>query len=123
MQVESALRKLHKLSKAAADGDAAYRMLPQVFDESSGKIAHVDHRLERQAIERTNGVLGGRTGAAGDVIETNGAGDIDTPMDRCNPCRAGKGVNNAGGAENGQAAFNAKSRIPRLLRQFLTVGN
>src|SRR5438552_3241665 len=72
MQVEGALCELHELGETAADGDPPYRMLAQILQQSSGEVAHVDHRFERQTVEGTDRCLRRRPGAAGDVLEPGG---------------------------------------------------
>ena len=63
-----------------------------------------------QAVELLHGRLGGRAGRAGDVVEARGAGDVDAAMDRVDPGRAGIGHDDAGGAEDRQAADDAEPR-------------
>ena len=55
-----------------------------------------------------------RAGRAGDVGEAGGAGDIDAAVDRVDPGRAGIRHDDAGGAEDREAADDAEPAIERL---------
>ena len=56
---------------------------------------------------------------SGDVGEPRGAGDVDAALDRMNPGRARIGHDDAGGAEDRQAADDAEPAVERLRRQRL----
>ena len=58
-------------------------------------------------------------GGAGDMREARRAGDVDAAMDRMDPGRAGIGHDDAGGAEDRQAADDAEPAVEGLLRQGL----
>ena len=68
-------------------------------------------------------ILRGRTGAACNMGEAHGARDVDAAVDRGDPGGAGEGMDDAGGAENRQAAHDPEARVPSLLRQRLAAGD
>ena len=76
-----------------------------------------------QLVERLDRRLGGRAGRAGDMGEAGGARHVDAAVDRGDPGRAGKGHDDAGRAEDRQAAHDAEPRVPGLVGQRLAAGN
>ncbi len=123
MQVEQALGELGHLADAAGDGDARHGVRAQIFEHAADEIAHVDQRDLGQAVQLLHRGLGGRAGRAGDVGEARGARDIDAAMDRMDPGRAGIGHDDAGGAEDRQAADDAEPPVEGLGGQRLAAGN
>ena len=98
-------------------------MRADVFQHAAGEIAHVDQRGLGQDEQLLHGGLGGGAGGAGDVVEAGALGDIDAAMDGMNPGRAGVRHDNAGGAENGQAADDAEPGIQGALGDPLAAGD
>ena len=123
MQIGQALRELGHLGDAAGDGDARHRMAAQIFEHAADEIAHVDQRDLRQAVKLLHAGFGTRAGRAGDMGEAGGARDIDAGMDRMNPGRARIGHDDAGGAEDRQAADDAEPAVERFRRQRFAAGN
>ena len=100
-----------------------HRMPAQIFEHAADEVAHVDQRDLRQAVELLHAGLGARAGGAGDVGQAGGARDFDAGMDRMNPSRARIGHDDAGGAEDRQAADDAEPAVERLRRQRFAAGN
>ena len=100
-----------------------HRMVAQIFEHPANEIAHVDQRNFGKAVKLLCGGLGAGAGSAGDVSKTRGARDIDAAMDRVDPCRTGIRHDDSRGAENRQAADDAKTAVERLRRQFRSAGN
>ena len=123
MQVEQALGELGHLGDAAGDGDARHGMRAQIFEHAADEIAHVDQRDLGQAVELLHRGLRGRAGRAGDMGEARGARDVDAAMDRMDPGRAGIGHDDAGGAEDRQAADDAEPPVEGLGGERLAAGN
>ncbi len=115
MQIEQALRELGHLAEAAGDGDARHRMAAQIFQHAADEIAHVDQRDLGQAVQLLHRRFGRRAGRAGDMGEAGGARHVDAAMDRVDPGRAGIGHDDAGGAEDRQAADDAEPRRSSVL--------
>ena len=109
--------QLGELAEAAAQGEAGQGMPAQVLEQAAGEVAHVQHGVVGQAVERLDRLLRGRAGAAGDVGEARGPGDVDAAVDRVDPGRAGEGHHHARGAQDRQAALDAEARVPGLRRQ------
>ena len=74
------------------------------FEQAADEIAHVDQRMIGQAIERADGGLGRFPGRGADMGATARARDVDAAHDRVNPGRARIGYDDAGRAEDRQAA-------------------
>src|SRR3546814_6706609 len=55
------------------------------------------------------------------MVDAGGARDVDAAVDRVNPGGAGERHHHAGGAEDGEAAENAESRVPGLSRELLAI--
>ena len=100
-----------------------HRMAAQIFEHAADEVTHIDQRDLRQAVEFLHAGFGARAGGAGDVSETGGAGDFDAGMDRMNPRRARIGHDDAGGAEDRQAADDAETAVERFGRQRFAAGN
>src|SRR6202012_3862835 len=66
---------------------------------------------------------GGRSGCACDVGESEGAGDVDAFVDGGDPGGAGVGDDDAGGAEDGEAAEDSQTGIHGLLGDLFAVGD
>ena len=95
----------------------------RIFQHAADEVAHVDQRLERQLIEALHRRLGGRAGRTGNMGEAGGARHIDAAVDRGDPGGAGERLDDAGGAEDRQAALDAEPRVPGLVGQRLAAGN
>ena len=104
MQVELALGKLGHFRWAAGDGDARDGMGAQVFQQAADEIAHVDQRMIGQAMKRADGGLGRFPGRSADVGAFARARDVHAAHDRVNPGRARIGHDDAGRAQDRQAA-------------------
>ncbi len=118
MQVHRAGGELGEFCKTACDGHALDRVAGEVFEEAAGKVAHVDHGVVREAERRLRGSFGRGACGGGDVGQTSGAGDIDAAVDGMDPRGAGVGIDDACGAQNGEAADNAEPRVPGFGREF-----
>ena len=108
VKIEQALRELGHLGDAARDRDPRHRMGAEIFEHAADEIAHVDQRGLGQAVELAHRCLRGRAGRAGDVREAGRARHVDAAMDRVDPGRAGIRHDDAGGAEDRQAADDAE---------------
>ena len=115
--------ELGHLGEAAADSDALHGMLAQIFQHAAHEIAHLDQRHIGQAEMALQGLLGGAARGARQMIGAHGAGHINAAMDRADPGRAGKGRHDARGAQNRQAADDAKAPVQRALGDLLPAGN
>jgi hypothetical protein len=96
-------------------------VLAEVLEETAGEVAHIDHCFKWQIIKRADGAFRCRSGAAGEVIEATGAGDVDALMNRGDPGGAGEGVDDAGSAEDRQSSRDAKAGVPGFLGKLLAV--
>ena len=67
-----------------------------------------------QPVHFLHGRFGGRAGRARHMGEAGGAGHVDAAMDGVDPGRAGIGHDDAGGAEDRQAADDAEARVEGL---------
>ncbi len=123
MKVEPALRQLGHLRHAAGDGHACNRMRAQVFQHAADEIAHLDQGGFLQPVQLLHRQFGVAPGGAGDVVQADGAGDVYAAMDAVDPGGAGKRNDDAGGAEDRQAADDAEARVQRALRQGLAIGD
>ena len=123
MQIELALGELGHLRWAAGDGEARDRMLAQIFQEAADKIAHLDQRMIGQAIKRADRGLGGLAGRGADVSATAGARDIHATVDRVDPGRARIGNDDAGRAQDRQAADDAEPPVRGALGDPLAAGH
>ena len=123
MHVEQPLRQLGHLGDAAGDRDARHGMVADVFQHAADEIAHVDQLHLVQAVQLLHGQLGSVAGGAGDMGEAHGAGDVDAAMDGVNPGRAGIGDDDAGRAEDRDAADDAEARVERALGHPVAAGN
>jgi len=84
---------------------------------ATDEIAHIQQRRIGQAVQGLHGLFGGSSRRRRDMGQAQGAGDIDAAMNAVDPGRAGKGNDNPGRAEDGQAALDAQARIEGLFRQ------
>src|SRR5436189_798815 len=75
MQVERSLREFHKLPKSAANRNPRYRVLAEILEKTASEVAHIDHCFKWQVVEGADSAFRCRSGAAGEVIEANRAGD------------------------------------------------
>src|SRR5262245_44324818 len=116
MEVTRAGGQLGDLGEAAGDGQARQGMPAQIFEHPAREVAHIDDGDVRQLIEPADTRLRGRAGAGRHMLEPVGAGNVDAPMDRGDPGRAGVGMHDAGRAEDRQPADDAEPSIPGLLR-------
>src|SRR5579885_992074 len=107
MEIEMALRQFRKLAESARNGEARHRMPPQVFEKRPHEITHVDQRYLGQTVEPLYRPLRGTAGGARDVRDSRGARDVDAPMDRMDPGRAGIRDHHARGAQDREAADDA----------------
>ena len=123
VKIEQTLRELGHLGDTAGDGDARNGMVAKIFQHAADEIAHVDQRAVGKTIQRLHRGLGGSPRGAGDMANPGGAGHVDALMDRGDPGRAGIGHDDAGGAEDRQAAENAEPRVQRLRRQLFAAGD
>ncbi len=123
VQVQQALPQLGHLRHAAGDGDERDWVAAKIFQHAADEIAHVDQRLLGQFVQPRDRCLGGRTGRAGDVLQARGAGDVDAAMDRMDPGGAGIGHDDAGGAQDGQAAGDAEAAVQCAFGEFLAAGD
>ena len=57
MQVERPLGKLGEFGKATSNGDGRQGMHTQIFQQATGKIAHIKQRGFRQVVERLGGAF------------------------------------------------------------------
>ena len=56
-------------------------MASQVFQQATGKIPHVQHGFERQAVMGAHGVFRGGSRAACHVMEPHGARHVNSTVD------------------------------------------
>ena len=117
MQIEMTGGQLGELGEPAGQGQTRHRMTAQIFQRAADKIAHIDQRLLGQSIKPLHGLLGGRAGRGGDMVETGGAGHVDAALDRVDPRRAGIRHDDAGRAEHRQPADDAEPLVHRLGRE------
>ena len=95
----------------------------QIFQRAADEVAHVDERRLGQVVHLLHGGFRRGSGGRRDVLQAAGARDIDAAVDRMNPRRARIGNDDAGGAEDRQAADNAEAPVQRLLRERRAVRN
>ncbi len=100
----------------------ANRVAAQIFQHPADEIAHVDQRRLGQVVQAGDRRLRGRAGGAGDVVQADGAGDVDAAMDRIDPGGAGIGDDDAGGAQDRQTADDAEATVQRPLRELRAAG-
>ena len=120
MEIELALGELGHFRRAAGDGDARDRMRAQIFQQAADEIAHVDQRVVGQPIELADGPLGRVAGRRADMLEAARARHVHAAMDRVNPGRARIGHDDAGGAEDRQAADDAEPPVGGAQGDFLS---
>ena len=123
MQVEHALAKLGHLAHAAGDADARHRISPQIFQHAADEIAHVDQRDFVQAVQLLHRLFAGIACRARDMLQAHRARDVDAAVDRMDPRRAGIRHDDAGRAEDGDAADDAEPAVQRALGDFLAAGH
>ena len=114
---------LRHLRRTAGDGDARNRMRAQIFQEAADEIAHVDQRMIGQAMKRADGGLGRFPGRSADVGAAARARDVDAAHDRVDPGRARIGHDDAGRAEDRQAADDAEAPVGGALGDLLAAGD
>ena len=119
MQVQMAGRELGELGEAAGQRDPRDRVAAQIFERAADEIAHVDQRELGQTIERLDGALRGRAGGRGDMGQARRARHVDAAVDRMDPRRAGIGDDDAGRAEDREAADDAEPAVGGPPRQDL----
>ena len=93
------------------------------FSSAADEIAHVDQRMVGQAVAGADGGLGRVAGRRADMGAAARARDVDAAMDRMDPGRAGIGHDDAGRAEDRQAADDAEPAVGGALGDLLAAGD
>ena len=123
MEIEMPRGELRQLGEAAGERQPRHRMAAQVFERAADEIAHVDERRLRQVVETLHRLFRGRAGGGGEMLEPRRARDIDAAVDRMDPGGAGIGHDDAGRAEDGEAADDPEPAVERLRRKRLAAGD
>src|SRR4051812_36214688 len=112
MQVERTLRELRQLAEATGDGELRQRVVAEVFQQTAGKVAHVEQRAVGEAVAPADGLLRYVAGRAGDMLEAGGARHVDAAVNGVDPGGAGIGNDDSRRAEDRQPADDAEPRVP-----------
>ena len=108
---------LDSLPMPPAIGQPRDRVAAQVLEHRAGEVAHVEQRVLGQPVAaRRPPAREVRAGAAGDVLVTGRAGDVDAAADRVDPRRARVRDDDAGRARGSTARRGCRAAGSRSCR-------
>ena len=123
VKIEMSSGEFAELPESTSKCQAWYGVFSQVFEQTSRKIAHIQHRFFRKVMMLLNKCLTGRTGASGGMFKTVCPCHINPAVDRVNPCGTGKGNHNPCRSKDRDPTLNAQPWIPGFQGKFFSSGN
>ena len=123
VKIEMSPGEFAKFPESTSKCQAWYGVFSQVFEQTSRKIAHVQHRFFRKVVMLLYKCLTGRTSASGGMFKTVCPRHINSAVDRVNPCGTGEGNHNPCRSKDRDPIPNAQPRIPGFQGKFFSSGN
>ena len=113
---------LDSLAKPPADRQARHRVTPQVLQHRAREVPHVQQRVLGQAVaRRTRPAPRSTRCSPATWVRPAARGDVHAPADAVDPRRARVRHDDAGRAEDRQAAEDAEPRVPGVPGDLLAV--